>query len=549
MKKTSFFAFSFLFCITVLSQEKIPFIDYNEISEKATEVSQTNDYGKVIELLNKVNKNDSVYSNVLVSKTYYLLNSKKYEEAIKVANEGLKLNNYDSNASFYVNKGLAHVYQEKYEEALGIYNKGIETYPKYYLLWYNKGAVLEKLNRVEEAIEAYQKVITYNPTYASPHLQLGNICYKQELMTQAMMCYNIYLLLKFDEESAFNTLKSLNNLVAEKNDNKANPDIQVSADDISFEDIDLVLSNKIALNKNYDSGNKISISLTNQNHAMITQLEGFVGNGGFWDGKYVPLFNWIRENNLFDSFTYTLSYSIENEKFKKIINQNEKEIISFVELFYEKWYDILKNNTILFDEKKQDVEYNYYNGYTEAIGKMINGISIGNWEFYNANGQLTSYGAYNDTGERAGKWTWLYNNGKVKEIAVYDAGILNGENIEYFPNEKPSIIANYVNGELDGEYKYYNNKGALLQKKYFKNGELEGLYTSYFEVGKNLPEYHIPYKQGAVDIGFTEYYANGNVYAEVPFANGKREGIEKKYLFNKKISSEISYKNGELNGT
>ena len=293
----------------------------------------------------------------------------------------------------------------------------------------------------------------------------------------------MYLLLSYDEDGAFNTLKSLNNIVSDKNENEANPDFQISPDDESFEDIDLVINNKIALNKDYETGNKINISLTKQNHALLAQLEDFEGNGGFWDKKYVPLFNWIRENNRFDDFTYTLSYSIQNEKYMKVIEQNKKEIASFINSFYTKWYSILKENTVLFESKKQEVTYNYYNGYVEGIGKTYNETSVGKWIFYNENGQLKANGEYNNQGKKTGKWTWFYKTGKTKETAIYENDILNGENLQYHENGKPYIISNYENDKLNGEYKYYNDKGALVQHKYFKDGELDGLYKSFFNVG------------------------------------------------------------------
>lgn len=542
------FTFCLLVTFSVFAQEKIPFIDFNDIATEVSEHSKSGDYEKTLEVLNKINKNDSTYSSILVTKSYYLINSEKYQEAINTSNEGLELEDYSNKQSFYVNKGLALIYLEKYEDALQVYNDALKQYPKHYLLWHNKGVTLEKLKKTKEAIYAYQQSITFNPTFEKPHLQLGNICYNQELISQALMCYNMYLLLKFDEESAFNTLKSLNDIVAKKNENEANPDLQISADDEAFEDIDLILDNKIALNKKYETGNKINISLTKQNHALLNQLKDFEGNGGFWDKKYVPFYNWIIENNLFDSFTYTLSYSIQNEKYIKVIKQNEKEIVAFTNLFYEKWRDILKTSTILFDGKKQDVEYNYYNGYTQAIGKRENGKTIGFWEFYNSIGQLTSYGSYNDKGENIGKWTWLYQNGNIKETAIYENDLLNGENLQYHENGKPYVISNYTNDKLDGEYKYYNDKGALIQKKYFKDGKLDGVYKSFFNVGEELLEFHIPYKDNIANDTVTEYYANGNVYAKAPYLNDERHGVEKKYFYNKEISSEISYQNGALSG-
>lgn len=548
MKKLSIFAIALFTSFSILAQEKAPYIDYDEIIEEASKAIDENDYEKTIEALNKINKNDSTYCSILITKSYYLIELEQFKEAINTTDEGLNLDCYDSHLSLYINKGLAHIRLEEYEKALEVYNEAIKHYPKYYLLWYNKGIALENLGKIEKAVEAYQNTITLNPTYARPHLQLGNICYKQELFSQALMCYNLYLLLSFDDEGAFNTLKSLNNIVAERNENEANPDIEVSADDESFEDIDLILSNKIALNKGYETGNKINISLTKQNHAFLSQLEDFNGNGGFWDKKYVPLFKWIHENQLFDNFTYTLSYSIQNEKFMKIIKQNEKEIASFVSTFHDKWKDILKDNYILFDGKKQDIVYNYYQGHVQAVGKMDNEKLIGKWEFYNGNGQLTSHGTYDKNGNSIGKWVWLYNNENAQETTIYKNDLLNGENLQFHENGKPYIITNYKNDKLDGEYKYYNDKGALIQKKFFKNGELDGLYKSFFSVGEDLLEFHIPYKNGLIDSIATEYYTNGDVYAEMPFVNGKRSGTEKKYFLNKKVSTEINYQNGELNG-
>ncbi len=549
MKKTLLLTLFLTISLFTISQERIPFIDYDNISEEASKASELNDNEKVLEILNKINKNDSIYCNVLISKSYYLLNSEKYEEAIKVTDEGLNLNCYDSNLSFYINKGLAYIYLEKYDDALKIYNKGLEIYPKYYLLWHNKGVVLERLNKADEAITAYQNAITLNPIYAKSHLQLGNLCYKQELISQALMCYNVYLLLTYDEEGAFSTLKFLNNIVADKNENEANPDLKISEDDEAFEDLDLILSNKIALNKNYDTGNKINISLTKQNHALIAQIKDFEGNGGFWDKKYVPLFKWISTNNFFDNFTYTLSYSIQNEKYMKLIQQKQKDITSFMDLFYKKWYDILKTNTILLNGKEQEVTYSYRNSYVQAIGVIKDGLFIGNWEFYNSNGQLFSFGKYNNEEKKIEKWTWLYDSGKLKETAIYKNGELNGENLQFHKNGKPYVIANYVEGKLDGEYKYYNERGALIQKKYYKNGKLDGLYRSFFDVGEDLIEFNIPYKNDNVETKATEYYANGNVYAEIPFVNGKRHGTEKKYFWNKNVSTEANYIEGELNGS
>ncbi|WP_346881948.1 tetratricopeptide repeat protein [uncultured Algibacter sp.] len=548
MKNNLLLILILLACLSIESQEKILFIDIDTILEESSDGLKPEDYKINLELISKINENDSSYCAALVTKSYYLLNLEKYNEAIKVADQGLNLKCYDDNSSFYINKGLSFIYLKEYNKALKTCNQGLESHPKNHVLWHNKGVIYEKLDQIENAIKAYQIAITYKPTYAKSHFQLGNICYKQKRISQALMCYNLYLLLTVDEPETIKMLLSLNNLVSEKNNNDVNSNLEISVDDEAFDELDLILDNKIALNKKYKTGNKIDISLTKQNHVLLEKLKDFKGNGGFWDTKYVTLFKWISDNNYFDDFTYTISYSIENEKYKKVIKSNEKKIIEFLSLFYKKWPNILSTNNLNFEGKKLEVSNYYYNSYLQAVGKTENEKPIGSWKIYNEDGKLTSYGSYDTDGKRSKKWTWLHKNNQIKEIAYYKAGELNGENLEFFDNGKPYVISKYKNEKLDGEYLLFNDKGALIQKKYFKNGELDGLYKSFFNVGESLIEWNIPYANGKIEPVATEYYANGDIFKEMPFVNGKRQGVEKKYYFNKQISTETHYTNGKLNG-
>ena len=189
MKKLLVPLIFFIITIASLAQEKVPFIDYDEIAVEVSKFADKGDYDKTIEILDRLNKNDSTYCATLVSKSYYLLNSEKYEEVIKVIDEGFNLNCNTQYLSYYVNRGLAYLNLQKHDEALNNYNKALEIYPKNYLLWYNKGVVLEEMGKIEDAIKAYQEAILLRPTYARPHLQLGNLCYKQERITQALMCF------------------------------------------------------------------------------------------------------------------------------------------------------------------------------------------------------------------------------------------------------------------------------------------------------------------------------------------------------------------------
>lgn len=531
------------------SQEKIPFIDYSEISSLAQESINAGDFEKTVELLSRIPKNDSTYYSAMKSKSYYLLQLKKYEEVIKIANEGIKNHHNHSKDAYYVNKGVALTNLKRYSEAMDTYDEALKIYPKSYLIWYNKGIVATSMGNLNDAISFYKKSIILNPFYRNPHFQLGNIFYKQERLTQALMCFNVYLLLEPDANNAFDVLKSLNNVVKANNLNKRDLNIELLEADDSYEEIDLILDSKMTLNKSYKLDNEINVALTRQNHALITQLRDFEGNDGFWSEKYLLLYKWIAENNYFDDFTYTLSYSIENENFKKVIQKNKKRVITFLGKFKTKWASLTSKNKILFNGEKQEVTFDYDKNYTNAIGRMENNIQIGYWEYYDEDGMLIAKGDFDKLGKRTGKWTWYTGLNEVKETAFYVDGKLNGKNLMLHKNGNTYVNANYKEGKLEDEYKYYNSNGALIQHKYFKGDTLDGIYKSYFKVGEEILEFNIPYKNGLIYGEATEYYSNGQIYSKTNYSGGKITGVQTQYYIDGGISSEINYNNGVYEGS
>ncbi len=543
MKYQIVFLFLF-FCLSNYAQEKLNFIDYDSVYEKATKSSGEGNFEKAIEHLDKISKNDSTYCSVLVSKSYFLVNLKKYDEAIALVDQGLESNCDDIHADFYVNKSVALLNQGKHKDATDTCNEGLGRFPQNKTLLYNKAVALEGLDKIEEAAALYQRVIILDPFYRKPYLNLGNIYYKQELLSQALMCFNMYLLIEPDADNAFSVLKSLNNIVKSKNENSKKPDIKLSIDDDSFEEIDLILNNKIALNAKYDTGNEIDIALTRQNHALLHSLKDFSGNGGFWDNKFVTYYKWVQKNDFFNVLSYTLAYSIENEDYKKIVSKKEDEIVEFFDLSKQKWLEIVTNN----NSEKKDLTYFYEDGYTKGIGKMKGDNFIGLWDLYNEKGRLMGKGGFNSNGARDGDWVWYNARNKKKETAQYVNGKLNGANNYYFENGRQKVISNYKNDNLDGEYDVYNENGALRQKRFFKDGKLDGPYTSYHSIGEKLVESRAVYNNGNVKGSYQEFSPMGTLSAEIHFEDGKANGKEIRYYLNGELSLDLLSKNGLVDG-
>nr|WP_321221556.1 tetratricopeptide repeat protein [uncultured Psychroserpens sp.] len=540
----------YLLFITILcssfilnAQDKIPFIDYEDVAKVAIDKASKEDFKGALEELNRINKNDSTYCSILTSKSYYNILLELFDDAIAVTNEGIALNcDSESKLYFYINKGVSLVETNRFEEAIKVYDKALEEFPRNSRLWYNKGLAYEKVNNTAQAIKAYQQTIIYNPIHRNAHLQLGNICYRQNLISQALMCYNMSLMIEPDSDRGFALLKYANEIAAAKNDNEPDPDLEVSADDEAFEDIDLIITNRVVLDSDYETDTKIEIPLVKQNHALLEQLKNIEGNDGFWDTYYVPFYKWIAENDLFDGFTYTINYAIKNKDYEKVIEKNKDKVDEFVSAYVNQLYEIFSDNP------KRQLSHSYEEGVLRGEGLFKNNVLTGEWTFYDSNGRKISDGYYNKKGEKENKWTWYHDNGSIREIANYKEGKTSGENKLYYDNGKPYIMTTSKNGEFNGAYTYYLKQGGLKQKKIFKDGKLSGKYMSYFDVGEDLIEYDINYKDDEVQGDAIEYYANGNTYSVINFKNGKRNGNETQYYRNGQISMKSTYKDNQLEG-
>lgn len=529
------------------AQQKIPFIDYDEIRPLIEKASKEKNYAKALSLVNKINKNDSIYFPLLSSKSYYLLQLSKFKEALQVSEEGIQGNHTSPKVFFYINKAVSLTKLNRLTEALETYNSAIEIYPKNYLLWYNRGEVLENQNKINEAIASYKESIILNPLFRKPHLKIGNIFYNQEKYTQALMALNMYLLLDPNGIGAFSAIKEINNKAALLSPISKNRDLQLDVNE-SFNEIDSLLKSKVAIKNSYETNNEIELALVNQNHIMLENLNYFSGDDDFWTQKYVTFYKWIVANKYFNDFIYTMLYATQNQQHKQVIEGNTDKIAAFFELYKKKWLSIISKNIVEFNGQQQEVSYEYIGGILSAIGKKEGGKVVGIWEFYDDSGKIGTRGGFDQNQKKTGKWIWYNHLGEVKEIANYKDGALNGENRMYFDDGKVNISLSFKDNNIDGKYEVYTSNGALSQRKYYKDGLLDGVFKSFFKVGEDLLEFQIPYENDRIEGKAIEYYANGDVYATSDYINGVLSGQKTIYYPNNVVSSVTEYFNSARNG-
>lgn len=138
-----------------------------------------------------------------------------------------------------------------------------------------------------------------------------------------------------------------------------------------------------------------------------------------------------------------------------------------------------------------------------------------------------------------------YDNGKVKSIANYSNGKMNGEYKRYYENEQLERIGNVLNGKDNGEWKYYYANGQLKAIENRSGGNIIGEYKSYFDNGQLE-------KIGYIDnmaSGVWKIYAKNGQLKEIGnLTNSKKNGEWKFYHDNGQLESIINYTDGKLTG-
>ena len=438
------------FC-TSTAQEKLEIVDLQDINTQIATLAADNDYEGILLELDKINVNDTAYVSSLVSKSFYLMALERYSDAVDSLQKGLSLSKTDTRSSLYQNLGVSYFKQEKYDQAIETLDEGLQYYPLNHSLLYNKAIVLETQNKLVEAVKLLEKVITISPYYINAYIKLGSIYYKQEKPAQALMAYNLALILDPDGANAFSRLQGVNDMYRNANESKRTPGLELSPDDAAFEELNLILANRIALNEGYETGNELNFPLIKQNHAMLSQITAINGNGGFWDSKFLPFFKWIAETNNFDNWSYTISYSIEKEDFQKVIKKRTHEIKEFISTSFPKWTSLLAaNNPSPFAKRNVNFNYDGEPLYTSAIGKINDaGNPEGLWLYFNDNGRQAIEANYDADGERTGIWKWFDENHNLKEKSSYLKGKPQDSTALYYDNGQPKVLARHLNGELE----------------------------------------------------------------------------------------------------
>ena len=334
MKKLLFILYLPLLC---LGQEK------QKAEAKVEEGIPLHDKGNYTEAIAKYDEALQLDANnflALNEKALTLSAANHHEEAIALCQVAIKAHPEENASNLYVTYGNSLDHLKQVEQALAIYNEGIEKYPDFYQLHFNKGITLANANDLPNAVLSFEYSAKLNPNHGSSINALGVLNRSNRIAAILASCR--YLILDNQSTRAKANWSSLTELMSQGVSKKEDQSISITftADQLNkentpnnFSNTDLILSMAAALDhdpkfKNKTDCEKFISKFTTICHSLEETRK--TGNGYFWD-YLAPYFIAMEKEKLIEPFAYYIYYPSKSEDVISYYQKNSKQIEKLIQ--------------------------------------------------------------------------------------------------------------------------------------------------------------------------------------------------------------------------
>ena len=567
------FFYILVFCLIInlgFSQNNYNIPNYKDSLFAGVEMYNNGKYHEALKVYGSIPENDTNYITAVSEQLliYYVL--EEYSKGVEIAENAIKNWRHSLSVSFFSNYGVCLDMIGKNSQAVEVYNIALSKFPMNYLLHYNKGISLEMMKHHKEAFEEYKKAVEINPFYSKVHYKLGAYALNEGKISLGILAYNTFLLLDPNSELSNAVLVELNEICSTKLDEKLESKGVDVCEGEDYSEIDLLVTNYVALNKKYKVNSKFKYPAVKQSHLIFQKFSELSESNQFWYRTYVPFFKHIMKEGMFEDYSYYISQSSNSNSHKKIIEKNVVKINSFMKNAFSIFDEINRN---FYLDKKYNNVFRGNEGF--AVSSLCNltddkkNLKGDFADFYPA-GNLKSIGKYSDNGLKTGEWKLYNEESKLIERDTYEDNVLIDTLYTYSDFGIISGKYSVKDDKLDGAIKYYNPAGALMKQLYVFDNKIQGKVKEFYTNGSLLAEYNVVdnetdgryisyypggeifeilnYKIGKKTGVDTVFHNNGNIYFTGKVIDDKYEGALNYYWNNGKIQSEYNYNDGIMSG-
>jgi len=510
-----------------------------DLIRKGIEFHDKEKYDDALIEFKKVHRNDSNFYLAGLEILNTFLTTKKDEEGIVLCNELLKLkNDYTPNILIFKADFLDNL--KKYDEAQKIFEQGIKDYPLNNSFVYEIGVLKLRQKKYAEAYTQFIKSIHINPMHASSHYQLFSLAYRQNNITCAMLAAQFFLIVENSTKRAGNLVIDIEKISKQELVIDTAISIPELNNDNDFSEFESIIKSKAALGEKYKSKTDLNYDLIKQIQLLTENISKYKDVKGFYNEFYGVFFAELNAKKYLEPYVYHTLVSMKIEKITKWIEKNKSDVTKFNDWAYNYVCNNLANyNENLNNQTVKVPHYFYYNKISAAGLKNDKNDNIGYWNYYYNNGIKKSEGAFIN-GKRDDKWRFYYKTGDIEKEITYK----NGFEVVYktfYLNNNPKLEFNLINNQIVGEGKSYFSNGNVRISKEYIDGKISGIEKNFYRNGS--AKYSVKNNEDILLGDFTEYYDNGKLYYKSTFVNNKQEGPSKQYYNNDKstLQSEGVY--------
>jgi antitoxin component YwqK of YwqJK toxin-antitoxin module len=520
-----------------------------EVLLKGEAYSNEGEYELAVQEFDKVHEGDSLFFRFSVHMKMVALNNLEEYQKVKDLGDKYWYFRYDLPTEFYLNYGTALDNLKEYDKAQEMYQSILKEYPMNYSLWYNLGISQLLEGDHKEAYTTFKKTIEINPFYDRVHLGMARLAFAEQQTSKGIMALGRYLLHSANLRNNFTQLQYGDYMASTKywtdDDFSGSNNLELDGNN-SFETIDQLVHNYVALRDKYKTPSKLEYSLIKQLHLIASQLKDQKANEeDYWYKTYGKFYVELLNNKQFEGFSYVISNFAKNEQIKKVVSKKSKDLKETYAWAMQYLKESNKKADLSFiGFGESNVSRNSDNYHIEIMGdfeyKNNEEIIVGDIKFYGDEGRMTAEGSFSEKGEKDGLWKYYHSNGRLRETQVLKNGVKTDTSYMYHANGLLNVKVPFKEGKITGEVSLYRN-GVLWRTLPYKEGEVNsGEMVDYHPIGTTDIKYQLT--DGKANGDFESFYDSGQTYRKGSFLNGDLQGERITHF----KSGEISYKENFL---
>ena len=232
-------------------------------------------------------------------------------------------------------------------KAVDIYDQGLEKFPNFYLLHYNRALALVKLGDNPMALSSFEKGVLNKSGHTSSQIGVGILNAQEGKRIPAVMAFSRFLMLEYEGQRANQALDQLDQILqgnVEKTGRKSvtinihpedasSGESEETVNDFGVINMSLDLMSALDYDKEYKKETEPERYLRKMSLVIEMLEEQKEKNSGFYWEYYAPYFIQLKQKGHLEALSYVVysSRSGDNKKSQKWIEGNLNKIKALYE--------------------------------------------------------------------------------------------------------------------------------------------------------------------------------------------------------------------------